>query len=129
MELEKLLQARITRPLDLALFDPAYEGVALDVWVTPSRAHLQEWMDITQMITGAARAAEAGQLTEEESAVKFAEWKERQLAWYARTWDISLAEARELHDACQERNPLLWDWITLETSRIIGNYRQEKLKN
>lgn len=122
--------ARISRTLDLGEFDEAYRGATFEVWVAPTRAHLQEWAALTTFINEQRRIADSEGMTGDEMASALAEYEERQLAWYAETWlNISLEEARQIRQALQEQNNLAWDWLLMQTSRMIGQFRAEKLGN
>lgn len=115
----------ITRPLDLGDFDEVYRGATFDVWVAPSRAHLQEWTSLTRAIQDAKRRSV--QMTENERSEALEAWRTRQLAWFAATWrNITLEDVKEIKEALPE---VAWDWLTMRTSQMIGAFRREKLGN
>lgn len=115
----------ITRPLDMGDFDEVYRGASFDVWVAPTRAHLQEWAALTREIQAAKRRSK--KMTEDERSEALEAWRTRQLAWYAATWrNVTLEDVREIKEALPE---VAWDWLTLRTSEMIGAYRREKLGN
>lgn len=123
-------EARISRPLDLGEFDEAYRGATFEVWVAPTREHLQEWAALTEFINEQRRIANSDGMSEGEMTAAMAEYEERQLAWYAETWlNISLEEARQIRQALQQQNNLAWDWLLMKSSRMIGQFRAEKLGN
>jgi len=123
-------EARISRTLDLGEFDEAYRGATFEVWVAPTRAHLQEWAALTTFINDQREIANGGGMSEEQMAASLAEYEERQLAWYAETWlNISLEEARQIKAALLSQNNLVWDWLLIRTSQMIGQFRAEKLGN
>lgn len=128
MDLSRFQKApRITRTLDMGEFDEGYRGATFEVWVSPNRAHLDAWQDITAFIVGVNQRLDEMEVEEKEAA--FAEWRERVVGWYAQTWGIEADVARQIRDALEESNPLGWKWLTRRTSAMIGEYRQEKLKN
>ena len=115
----------ISRTLDLGDCDEAYRGAVFEVWVAPTRAHLQEWRALTEYITDVQKRADG--MSDDEKDEALVVWHDRQLAWYAGTWlNIGLDEARQIRDALPD---VVWDWLTINTSRMIGQYRTEKLKN
>lgn len=131
-KIKKAQSSSITRTLNLGEFDPVYEGAIFDVWVSPTRGHLKEWSDISAAISQANREKDKIEGSAEKQAFMKAaleSYEENQLTWYAETWrNISLEEAREIREVLAESNPLAWDWLLARTSKMIGDYRQEKLK-
>ncbi len=123
----------ITRPLDLGEFDEVYAGAIFRVWVNPSRDHLAEWGTIAVEVNAARKAA--NELDDPDAAKDLRRealetYRTRSIAWYAETWtNIDLDEALQIRDTLEEDNPLAWDWLTGRTSKMIGDYREEKLKN
>lgn len=122
-----IAEVRETVTVDLGDFHESYRGAVFEVWVTPTRAHLGEWGDVTRFILDVERRKAT--LTEEEIEAAWEEWRERALRWYVVTWGMDVEEARQIRDVLQEMNPLAWDWLTMRTSQVIGEYRRGKLKN
>jgi hypothetical protein len=117
----------IVRTLDLGDFDEAYRGATFNVWVAPSRAHLQEWASLTAEIQAAQKKAEAGEMNDEEKREALEKWQARHLEWFAETWrNVPLAEAQQIQEALPK---MAWEWLTQRTSEMIGEYRREKLGN
>jgi len=117
---------KISRTLDLGDHDEMYRGAIFEVWVAPTGEHLQEWQELTNRIAVELPKL-AKTMTEEEQKEALAEWQSRQAAWYGKTWlNIPPEEVPQIRDALPG---VVWDWLLLQTSRMIRNYRQEKLKN
>ena len=128
MDLSKFkVDKRITRTLDMGDFDEVYAGATFEVWVAPTRAHLDAWQDTTQFIVGVNQRLD--KLTAKEKETAFETWRERVVGWYAETWGLEVDVARQIRDALDENNPLAWEWLMQRTSAMIGEYREAKLKN
>lgn len=130
LERIKSASSRVTRTIDLGDFDEAYRDATFEVCVTPSRAHLRSWGEITEYIVEVTQQTHEGTLSDEDKEAALVEYAERQLAWLAATWvNLTTDESREIRDHLQEENPLAWDWLLMRTSATIGNFRIETLKN
>ncbi len=124
----KKASGRITRTIDLGDFEESYRGATFEVCVTPSRAHLRAWGEITEFIQEINQTK--SDLSEEERVAALASFEDQQLAWMVTSWvNVTLDEAREVRSHLQENNPLAWDWLLTKTSATIGNFRAETLKN
>lgn len=128
---------RITAPLDMGDLDSVYAGAVFDVWLTPSRGMLKEWQALTRWVQSRERsltkryeraetAERKAEIDAEADALKD-EYASRQIRWYAQIWqNVSEDEAGQIFEALPE---VAWDWLVIRTSQMIGQYKQEKLKN
>jgi hypothetical protein len=145
---DKINIPAITKPIDLTEYDPGLRRddgspVIIDVWLNPSRAHQNKLSEIgTRAQIGQARLerlrngfAEGGVEAEEfDTQIKaFSDTSdkitEEMFGWYAETWSRndeawSVDEVRAL----AEQDPLLWEWLTAQTQRLIGEFRESRRK-
>lgn len=119
-------EVRTTRTVDLGDFAEGYRGATFEVNVTPSRGHLQEWMEITEFI---AREAARKDLHEDQAKAVMAQYDRKVAHWLAATWAMDVGEVEQIRDALKERNPLAWEWLQRRTTDAISGYRSEVLKN
>jgi hypothetical protein len=131
---------RRSEAVDLGDFDEAYRGATFDVWVTPTRAHLQTWAEISRWLeattTKARQARDALPADEREAfdagtAEKLQEaYDERLVAWLAETWvNVDREEARQIFDRLQETNPRAWEWLVHRTHSVIGEFKRRIVGN
>ncbi len=108
-----------TATIDLGEYDETYDGATFDVWITPTRAHLdayqayyRRWMD-----PGTERDDDAEQYAELDP-------------WLAETWrNLSLEEVTGIREHLLETNPRAWWWLYNRTLEVAAEYRDTLVKN
>lgn len=122
--------AYTTRTLDLGDYVEDYRGATVEVWVTPSRAHLRAFAELVESIEALRKQAQASEVDAAALASGYEDYQERMLQWYAEMWrDVSLEEAREIREGLDEHCPGAWDWMCRRTSQMIREFREDHLKN
>ncbi len=114
-----------TVTIDLGDYDETYKGATFDVWVTPTRGHIDayqayytRWID-----PGTEQADEAD---EEREARRYAELD----PWLAETWrNLSAEETAAVREHLQETNPRAWWWLYNKTLEVAAEYRDTLVKN
>jgi hypothetical protein len=136
--LDIIRATRIYRPLDMAAFDPVYEGAGavFQVWVNPTRDHVRAWYEVVRAWGAAEQAKQAwldekGATRKAELEAAFTEAVDTALAlqdaWFAQMWQgMSVEEVVQLRDALSDAE---WQWLSDRTTRMPGEFREEKVKN
>ncbi len=122
--------AYTTVTVDLhAQFPESYkEGAVFDVWVTPTRGHLDEFQVYREWV--AENITQAEGVGEEEAERLDAEMYARFDAWLNETWrNWELDDVSAIREHLQQSNPAAWDWLYNETLRVMSEYRENLIKN
>ena len=124
-----ITETRVTRRLDLGDYEEQYRGAVFDVWVTPTRAHLQAFGEYTdwlaENVTGRESELEPGQIEP-----LYAEMYQRVDAWLAGTWlNIPADEVTTIREALQDTDIDAWNWLYTGTLEAITGYRERRVKN
>jgi len=65
-----------------------------------------------------------------ESEAAIASYEADRLAWFSELWlNVDLDEARQICDHLEANDPVALDWLFEQSTKIVGNYRKEKLGN
>jgi len=127
--------------IDLGDCDDTYRGATFDVWVTPTRAHLEAWNAYVAWLREepARREAERDAIQDEAERAEFdaamgdaldREMWRRLDAWLADTWlNIEPDEVTQIREHLQENHPAAWDWLYTHTLRTMNEYREHLTKN
>ncbi len=74
-------------------------------------------------------------LIEELAELKVKPEKGRITAWFAEIWSqgeegtrFTVEEVAKLAEDCMEKDPTLWAWLSMQTSRLINEHRVLKKK-
>ncbi len=113
-----------TITVDLGEYDATYKGATFDVWITPTRAHLdvyqayyKRWVD---------PGTEQDDDTDADDAEQYAELD----PWLAETWrNLSLEDTTAIREHLQETNPRAWWWLYNKTLEVAAEYRETLIKN
>ena len=130
-----------TEAVDLGDFDEAFRGAVFEVWLTPTRAHIEAFGEVRDWLkreSERARRDRDGIRDEEkrrafdtESAGRLqAGYDARLDAWLAETWrNVKLEEVRQIHAHLSRVAPPAWDWLANETHTTIGRFRRRAAGN
>lgn len=142
--LERVLQVealqRVER-VDLGEFDEAYRGAVFEVWVTPTRAHVEAWGEIREWLERSTEEARVererytdpgrrAEFDQEQATLLEMEYEERVLRWLAGTWlNVELEEARKIREHLLSSNPRAWEWLVHRTHTTIGEFKRRLVGN
>jgi hypothetical protein len=116
-----------TVTIDLGDYDETYKGAVFDVWVTPTRAHVQAYQ--AYYTKWVAPVVEAGKVPP-EVADRDDERTAELDPWLAETWrNIPLEQVTAIREHLQATNPRAWDWLYNKTLETAAQYRETLVKN
>jgi hypothetical protein len=135
--LQIVTETAVTVPIDLGDLVEEWRGAVFEVWVTPTRAHLEalnayhtwvaENIPDPESDEGKAHYEKLG---EEKTAAIFAEADARLDAWLAESWrNLPLEEVTQLREHIQEIDQHIWNWLYRRTIDVMTGYRQALVKN
>lgn len=131
---------KIIRPLEMSVYDESMEGLALQVWVNPTRNIKNEFSDLQIKIVGlknevekllgkkGASEAKADGLGKDVDAVNKSIY-----GWYANI--LSQASDADTHtsvedlSALADEDPAIWIYIATGTQALIGEHAEGIRKN
>jgi len=121
---------KIIKPLRLAEYDPAFEAAEIQVWVNPPRSLLADYNEM------AKRTLELIQQMSDPAAVQeISTIGGKMMAWMSNIWSqaapethMPIEDVRRLVEQTQETDPRLWQWLTGQTIRMIGEHRTHAKK-
>lgn len=131
---------KIIRPLEMSAYDESMEGLALQVWVNPSRNIKMEFSDLQIKIIGLRNESEkllatkkAGVAKAEALSKKVDAVNKSIYAWYANILSqnsdadthASVDELKEMAD----EDPALWVFVATGTQALIGEHAEGIRKN
>ena len=135
---------KTTRRIDLGDCDESLRGAVFDVWVTPTRAHVQAYIDYQDWlkeepvrrqskVNAIEDAAERERVDQEMAQQTLREMYERLDAWMAETWVNIPAEEvpiiRERLQGDDDVSSSVWRWLYDRTFEVIADYREQLTKN
>jgi len=131
---------KIVRPLEMSAYDEAMEGLALQVWVNPSRNIKNAFTDLQINLYGLKQEIEKAVSAKKPSEKKATELNKRVdsinnsvYEWYANILSQSSdtdshVTAEELVELADE-DPALWVYIGTGTQALIGEHAEGIRKN
>jgi len=140
-KLQSIGTIKTTRTIDLGDCDEAFRGAVFDVWVTPTRAHWQEFWDYVRWLNEEPERAkerrdqiedetERAEFDREHSAQMEREMWQRLDHWLAETWtNIPAGEVTQIREHLQESFPDAWTWLYNRTLSVIREHRESLTKN
>lgn len=129
------------RELNLADMHAKYEGVTFQVWVTPTRAHKEAYQEILTWLEEERTRVKMdidkikdlilrGKADQEAAELMNYEFNKRVAHWMGNTWiDWTESEAVAAFEALWKDNPLAWEWLRDQTTKLIGEYRRAFVGN
>jgi hypothetical protein len=122
---------KVTRRIDLGDYEESWRGAVFDVWVAPTRAHLQAYGEYNDWLQEHADA----EGSVDPDAIP--EMYERLDAWLAVTWTnfptteghTALEEVTLIREHLQEVSGAVWEWLYTTTLDAILEYRRGRVKN
>ena len=109
---------KVLRPLSLAEYGAEYAEAVIQVWVNPPRAKVQEYLDILRQVADPDEKIDLEQLGGEVSEWLSEIWSQGEPDTH---WPPE--EVSQLYQACVDRDPLLWQYISGQTWGMILEYR------
>lgn len=128
----------ITRVIDLAQYDAAYEGAKFEVWVNLPRSKLAEWYAIKQETLSQITLAQSDPTTDdkvlEARGQRWIELSNKLCEWYAEVWSKGAEtwepeRVNELMEHLLDTDPQAWAWLITQTQQAITDHREGHRKN
>jgi len=131
---------KIVRPLEMSVYDESMEGLALQVWVNPTRNIKNSFDDLQIKIIGLKNDLEellTAKKADEKKAIALNEKADvvnkAIYEWYANV--LSQASDSETHTSADElkeladEDPALWVFIATGVQALIGEHAEGIRKN
>ena len=126
----KITIPKTIHPLDLAEYDPSFEGQTIDVWVNPPTdevAKIYRGLDLSKDI--------AQKQSIEKDEAKIAEFKAQmdevgkdQKDFFALVTGWQGEEVTEFIDTAMKTDPQLWPWAFLHVFVMVANHQANRKK-
>jgi hypothetical protein len=128
LELIKGVEASYaTVTIDLGEYDATYAGATFDVWVTPTRGHLDAYQ--AYFDKWVRPITETGEMPDEDAESE-AERNAELDAWLAETWrNHPLEDVTAIRAHLEKSNPRVWRWLYNRTLEVAAEYRETLIKN
>jgi len=130
-----------TKTVDLGEFDEVFRGAVFEVWLTPTRDHVEAWKEIRDWLTAeserarldrdAIRDKDQRKAFDQDAAARLQRGYDRRLdAWLAVTWrNVGEDEVTAIHEHLAAVAPAAWDWLVSQTHTAIGEFRRRASGN
>lgn len=131
---------KIIRPLEMSVYDESMEGLALQVWVNPTRNIKNEFSDLQIKIVGLKNEVEkllgkkgASESKAEGLSKKVDVANKSIYEWYANM--LSQASDSATHTSADDlkeladEDPAIWIYIATGTQALIGEHAEGIRKN
>jgi len=132
---------KIVRPLEMSVYAEEMEGLALSVWVNPSRNIKKAFWDCQVELIGLKQELNKLMATKANPATKKIDALNERVdgihktiyAWYANIWsqasDPDTHVAVEEIEAMTDEDPALWIFIAQGTQALIEEHAEGTRKN
>lgn len=131
---------KIIRPLEMSVYDESMEGLALQVWVNPTRNIKNDFADLQFKIFGLKNKSEKLLATKKADDKKAEALSKKVDAvsksiyeWYAnilsQSSDADSHTSADELEALADEDPAIWIYITTGTQALIGEHSEGIRKN
>lgn len=129
---------KIIRPLEMVEYDEAMTGLALQVWVNPSRhIHNEYWTCQSELVKATGKLGELVKKPDAKKTIaldkKIDKCNQKVYAWFARLWSQSEDQGTHVSveeiEAMAEEDPAIWRFMINRTMKLIRDHQENIRKN